>query len=59
VYITRLDGSSTVEIKTGLAAVGEPAITVAGGRSFLSFTALPSSGSDWRQLHVLDVTGKY
>jgi hypothetical protein len=39
--------------------VGEPAITVAGGRSFLSFTALPSSGSDWRQLHVLDVTGKY
>jgi len=59
VYITKLDGSSTAEIKTGLAAVGEPAMTTAGGRTYLSFTALPSSGSDWRQLHVIDVTGKF
>lgn len=59
VYITRLDGSVTSEIKTGLAAVGEPAISTVGGKSFLSFTALPSSGSDWRQLHVVDITGKF
>jgi dipeptidyl aminopeptidase/acylaminoacyl peptidase len=59
VFITRLDGSSTSEIKTGLAAVGEPALTTVGGKSYLSFTALPSSGSDWRQLHVVDVTGKF
>ncbi|GDX79793.1 hypothetical protein LBMAG42_16040 [Deltaproteobacteria bacterium] len=58
VYITKLDGSGTVEIKTGLAAVGEPAVTTANGKTWLAFTALPSSGSDWRQLHIIDITGK-
>jgi Tol biopolymer transport system component len=59
VYIARLDGSGTTEIKTGFAAVGEPALVTVGGKSMLSFTALPSSGSDWRQLHVIDITGKF
>jgi Tol biopolymer transport system component len=59
VYIAKLDGSGITEIKTGLAAVGDPAMVVAGGKTYLSFTALPSSGSDWRQLHVIDITGKY
>ena len=59
IYITKLDGSGTTEVKTGMAAVGEPAVVTAGGKTFLAFTALPSSGSDWRQLHVLDVTGKF
>ncbi len=59
VYVSKLDGSGTVEIKTGQAAVGEPAVISAGGKTLLAFTCLPSSGSDWRQLHVLDVTGKY
>jgi len=58
VYITKLDGSGTVEIKTGMAAVGEPSVITAGGKSWLAFTALPSAGSDWRQLHVIDITGK-
>ncbi|MDP2311455.1 MAG: hypothetical protein Q8P41_01005 [Pseudomonadota bacterium] len=58
VYVTKLDGSGTKEIKTGLSAVGDASIVTAGGRSFLAFTALPTSGSDWRQLHVIDVTGQ-
>lgn len=59
VYITKLDGSGTSEIKTGMAAVGEPSIVTANGKSYLAFTALPSAGSDWRQLHVIDITGKF
>lgn len=58
IYVSRLDGSSTVEIPTGLVACGEPAIVTANGRTWLAFTALPAEGSDWRRLHVLDVTGK-
>jgi Tol biopolymer transport system component len=58
VYVVKLDGSGTKEIKTGLSAVGDPAIVTANGRTFLAFTALPNSGSDWRQLHVVDVTGQ-
>lgn len=58
VFVTKLDGSGTKEIKTGLSAVGDPAVVTAGGRTFLAFTALPNSGSDWRQLHVIDVTGQ-
>lgn len=58
VYLQRVDGSKTVEIPTGLIAVGEPALVSAGGRTFLSFTALPGQGSDWRQLHVIDITGR-
>ena len=58
VYVTRLDGSGTKEIKTGLNAVGDATMVTAAGRTFLSFTALPTSGSDWRQLHIIDVTGQ-
>ena len=58
VFVARLDGTGTKEIKTGLSAVGDAAIVTANGRSFLAFTALPNSGSDWRQLHVVDVTGQ-
>lgn len=58
VYVTRLDGSGTKSINTGLSAVGEPDIIVVNGRTYLTFTALPSSGADWRQLHILDITGQ-
>jgi Tol biopolymer transport system component len=58
VFVTKLDGSGTKEIKTGLTAVGDAAMVTAGGRTFLAFTALPASGSDWRQLHIIDVTGQ-
>lgn len=58
VYVVKLDGSGTREIATGLSAVGDPAVVIANGRTFLAFTALPTTGSDWRQLHVIDVTGQ-
>lgn len=58
VFVTKLDGTGTKEIKTGLNAVGDPALVTSNGRTFLSFTALPVSGSDWRQLHIVDVTGQ-
>lgn len=58
VFVAKLDGSGTKEIKTGLNAVGDPALVTANGRTFLAFTALPVAGSDWRQLHIVDVTGQ-
>lgn len=58
VMVTRLDGSATVTLDTGLVAVADPTLVAAGGRTYLAFTALPAVGSTWRQLHVLDVTGK-
>ncbi len=58
IAFTKVDGSQTVEVPTGLVACGEPAVVDAGGRWFLAFTALPSEGSDWRGLHVIDITGK-
>ncbi len=58
VYVTKLDGSGTKQINTGLTAVGDASVSTSGGRMFLAFTALPTSGSDWRQLHVVDVTGQ-
>lgn len=58
IYVTRLDGGGTKTINTGLSAVGEPDVVVSGGRTYLTFTALPASGADWRQLHVIDVTGQ-
>ncbi len=59
IFITPLDGSAGSEIATGLVACGEPSLVQAGGRTWLAFTALPGEGSDWRRLHVIDVTGKY
>jgi len=58
VFVTTLDGVTTKKINTGLVAVGDPSLTVSGGRTWLAFTALPNSDSDWRQLHVIDVTGQ-
>jgi Tol biopolymer transport system component len=58
IFITKADGSQTVKINTELVAAGEPSITVANGRTFLAFTALPGEGADWRRLHVVDITGK-
>ncbi len=61
---TSLDGSKTVEIPTGLVACGEPDLIEAGGKVWAAFTALPSaatdpnSATDWRQLYIVDVTGK-
>jgi Tol biopolymer transport system component len=57
-YLTTLDAATTVEIPTGLVAVGEPNLTWLDGRVFMAFTALPDGESDYRQLHVLDVTSK-
>jgi Tol biopolymer transport system component len=60
VFITRLDGSGGAQVSTGgLTAVGDPVVVSAGGRTLLAFTALPKVESDWRQLHVIDVTGKF
>ncbi len=57
--VTTLASGTTVEIPTGLVACGEPDLVQLGdGRVFAAFTALPTASSDWRQLHVLDVTGK-
>ena len=58
IMLTTVDGARSVSVDTGLVACGEPAITQADGKTFLAFTALPSEGSDWRQLHVLDITDK-
>lgn len=58
VFYTRLDGTGTKSFNTGLSAVSEPDLVVVGGRSLLVFTALPATGADWRQLHIVDVTGQ-
>ncbi len=58
IVFTKVDGSQTVEIESELVACGEPAIALSGGRWFLAYSALPSQGSDWRRLHVVDVTGR-
>ena len=59
VSFTRLDGSATRTVDTGLVSAGEPSLTTTGGKTWLAFTALPSAGSDWRRLHVVDVTGRF
>ena len=58
IYLTKLDGSRTIAVATGLVATGEPALTSAGGKTYLAFTALPSAGADWRQLHIIDISDK-
>jgi Tol biopolymer transport system component len=58
IYVTRVDGSSTVEFSTGLVAAGEPSLVTAAGRTWLAYTALPSDTAAWRQLHIMDITGK-
>lgn len=58
VFATKVDGSRTVKIATGHVACGEPAVVTANGRTFLAYTALPGEGADWRQLNIVDITGK-
>lgn len=58
VMVARVDGSKTVTIDTPFTACGEPALTKQAGRTLLAYTALPSSGADWRFLFVVDVTDK-
>jgi Tol biopolymer transport system component len=58
IRLVAVDGSGTTEIPTGLVACGEPAVVESNGRLWLAFTALPAAGSDWRGLHVLDITGR-
>jgi Tol biopolymer transport system component len=56
VVLSRIDGSRTVEIATPFTACGEPALSSQGGQILLAYTALPSSGADWRFLYVQDIT---
>ena len=56
--MSKLDGTKTIRIDTGLVAAGEPSVVTSGGQTYLAFTALPKSGSDWRQLHVVDITNQ-
>jgi Tol biopolymer transport system component len=53
---SRLDGSKTVGVDTGMVAVGEPSLVTSGGRTYLAFTGIPFDEAEWRQVHVLDVT---
>ena len=58
VMLARVDDLARVEIKTSFTGCGEPAIGVQDGKTMLAFTALPSSGSTWRFLHVMDITSR-
>ena len=55
VFVARLDGSGATKFETGMRAVGDPAVVSAGGRSWIAFTALPSTEATWRQLHVVEM----
>ena len=62
--VSTLDGAKTVQVGTGLVACGEPDLVAVGGKVYAAFTALPNAtddpnaASDFRQLHIVDVTGK-
>lgn len=59
VWISSLDGVTTIEVPSGFKACGEPALTRnAAGQTLLAFTALPAAASDWRALHVIDVSSR-
>ena len=58
INVVKADGSSSVEVATQHISVGEPAITTAGGRTFLAYTGLINSDADWRRLYIVDITGK-
>jgi Tol biopolymer transport system component len=58
IFLTKVDGSRTIRINSGLVAAGEPALIQVGGQAYLAFTALPNAGSDWRQLHVMNITNQ-
>ena len=54
-FVARLDGSGGTKIETGMRAVGDPSVVTSGGRSWISFTGLPSTEAAWRQLHVIEM----
>ena len=56
VWLTRIDGTKTVKIPTPYRGCGEPALGKQAGRIMLAFTALRPDDSDWRLLHVQDIT---
>jgi len=56
IFCTEVEGSGHVEIELGMVAAGEPAMAFVDDRWLLAFTALPAEGSDWRKLHVVDIT---
>jgi len=58
IFMTKLDGSQTIRIATGLVAAGEPSLMSVDGQTLLAFTALPGAGADWRQLHVVNITNE-
>ena len=58
IWLSTVDGSKTISIKTSHVACGEPSMTTIDGRVYLAYTALPSEGSDWRKLHTIDITSQ-
>jgi hypothetical protein len=57
VNLTRLDGSTTVEIKSDIASrCFDPALTTQNGRTYLAYTYITNKEADWRHLHVIDIT---
>jgi hypothetical protein len=58
IMVSKLDGSGSVSIDTGLVACAEPSLVSVGERVWLAFTALPAEGADWRKLHIIDVTNQ-
>jgi Tol biopolymer transport system component len=56
IWFAAVDGSKTVSVDTGLVACGEPSLVTSNGKTLLAFTALPAEGSDWRRLHIIDVS---
>jgi Tol biopolymer transport system component len=58
IFLTKVDGSGTTRVETGMRAVGDPSVATVGGTSWLAFTGLPSGSADWRQLHVIELKGR-
>ncbi|MEC7984256.1 MAG: hypothetical protein VX278_03775 [Myxococcota bacterium] len=56
IWLTKLDGSQTLEITTDHTACGEPSIVERDGKILLAYTALPNAGSSWRKLYWTDIT---
>ncbi len=56
IFCTALHGGQEIAIDTGMVAAGEASMALVNDRWLLAFTALPSEGSDWRKLHVIDIT---
>jgi len=56
IVLAQIDGSQRVEVMTDQSACGEPALGLVDGRTILAYTALPTSGSEWRFLMLRDVT---